>query len=64
MKRKTLNSLSLNKKAISNLQVTGGAVGGTSTRPTQFLTCFTCKLSCEPCPLTIEGCRVGNQGPN
>lgn len=59
MKKRTLNSLNLNKKSISNLNLTGGALPA-SSNTNDRTACISCTRSCLPCPITLDdeaGCK-------
>jgi hypothetical protein len=59
MKRRTLNSLNLNKNSISNLNLLGGAAPASSNTNARTA-CISCTRSCLPCPITLadeDGCK-------
>ena len=57
MKKRTLKSLNLNKKSVSNLNLTGGAAPASSNTNARTA-CISCTRSCLPCKITlkVEGC--------
>lgn len=62
MKRRTINSLRLNKKSISSLNLMGGAAAGHASSNSDARTnCMSCTRSCRPdCKITLaeETCKV------
>jgi hypothetical protein len=59
MKKRSLKSLSLNKKSISNLNITGGA--NASSHPSLRTACLSCTRTCNSdCAITLDnevGCK-------
>ena len=46
MKKRSLKTLGLNKKSVSNLNLTGGAAPASGNT---HITCPSCRRSCLPC---------------
>ncbi|MGH1383218.1 hypothetical protein [Kordia sp.] len=53
MKKRSLKTLGLNKKSISSLNLTGGAVGA-SSHPSLRTACLSCTRSCDPCDISLD----------